>query len=530
MLTPMTLFLVAAFAFFAGRRLARFLHIFQQDEYDATRFVPWLIRTLAFDRRMTACYVVVTLGAAAAHAPAAIATLLQAAVLLGVGWREPDPRREAKKKLVMTQRATRIYALAWLVAVAAGWAAIEAHPLLLVVVAQLLPLALVIGNGLLKPFEAVVQARIRRAARQRLAEVAPHVIGITGSFGKTSVKHILGHVLALNAPTLFTPGSVNTQMGIARIVREQLRDGCRFFLSEMGAYRKGSIAKLCALTPPDSGIITSLGAAHYERFKSLDAVAEAKFELAEAVIARGEGKIVVADSVLDQPRAKALVEARPDRFVLCGPSEGAAARILDIVQTIDGLSVRLTWQGETYELFAPLFGVQQAGNLALAFAAAALAGFAPARIVASLRTVPQIAHRLEVKEEADGCWLIDDAYNANPIGFRAGLQLLALLAAAKGGRRILVTPGMAELGAKHDDEHRALGTEAARQADIVLAIKPARMPTFIEACRAGGLTDGLYLCADLAEAQAWLRANRRKGDVILIENDLPDLYERNLKL
>src|SRR6202050_4878731 len=122
------------------------------------------------------------------------------------------------------------------------------------------------------------------------------VIAVTGSYGKTSVKHILGHVLETAAPTLITPGSVNTAMGIARVVRERLQPHHRYFVVEMGAYGPGSIRRLCALTPPKMGLVTAIGMAHYERFKTLETVAAAKFELAEAVAEQGRTLLAGADT------------------------------------------------------------------------------------------------------------------------------------------------------------------------------------------------------------------------------------------
>src|SRR5262249_52338463 len=156
--------------------------------------------------------------------------------------REPDPRREGKKKLVMTARARRIYAVALALNIAFGAILVTAGAsLALILAVQAIPLLLVWANLLLSPLEARIQARIVAEAKAGLARVGPHVVGITGSYGKTSVKHILGHILEMNAPTLYTPGSVNTVMGICRVIRENMASDCRYFLVEMGAYGPGSI-------------------------------------------------------------------------------------------------------------------------------------------------------------------------------------------------------------------------------------------------------------------------------------------------
>jgi UDP-N-acetylmuramoyl-tripeptide--D-alanyl-D-alanine ligase len=522
-----------AFAFFASRRLPRYLHIFQQDEYDGRRFLRWISTTRAFDKRVT---LALLLGGIARLllanlVPHGTGSLIYAVLFALFAAFEPDPKKEAKKKLVMTSRARRIFGTAFVLCLLAGGLASQMRSFWAwVFMVQAIPFLLALANVLLSPLEASIQRRILNEAMARLKEVDPVVVGITGSFGKTSAKHILGHILEMHAPTLFTPGSVNTPMGVSRIIRENLRNDCRFFLVEMGAYGQGSIARLCRLTPPQTGIITAIGEAHYERFKSLDTVARAKFELAEAVLGNELGRIVIHEDALDQDYARAFVEKKRDCFVICGKSPSANLIIESVEQTVDGLTVQVRWKDQIFALMAPLFGKHHAGNMSLAFAAAVALGVPPERAVTALRTTPQITHRLEVKPQPDGTTLIDDAYNANPHGFSAALELMTMLAAEAGGRRILVTPGVAELGAMNDEVHRKLGAESARHADVALVIRPDRIPSFAESFRAQEGAGLLVPLISLAEAQAWIKENAKPKDVILLENDLPDVLERRLRL
>ncbi len=523
----------AGFVFFTFRRLPRYLHIFQQEEYDTRRFIPWLLRTRAFDKRVSA--VLAVAGLTALVLPEGMRPwlngILPAAIFAGFSLLEPDPKQEAKKKLVMTERAKRIFYAALALCLVAGMAAAAGPVLCWIGAVQLLPFLLCLGNLLLAPYENGVQKRIMREASDKLRQINPAVIGITGSFGKTSVKHILGHVLEMNAPTLYTPGSVNTLMGISRIIRETLQPNCKFFIVEMGAYGEGSIRRLCELTPPSFGIITAIGEAHYERFKTLDTVARAKFELAEAVLAHpSDGQMVIHDQVLGQEYAREFVAKHPEKFIICGTAAPDAVHIDSVEQSAAGLTVRITRKGEAHTLFAPLFGTHHAGNMVLAFAAAVALGISPDRAIAALRTTPQIKHRLEVKPLSDGSIHIDDAFNSNPQGFVSAIELMSRLASEKGGRRILVTPGVAELGAKHDDAHKTLGAESAKLVDVALVVKPDRIPTFLEGFRAANTDKILQPVANLAEAQKWLKENGKPNDIVLFENDLPDVYERKLSL
>jgi UDP-N-acetylmuramoyl-tripeptide--D-alanyl-D-alanine ligase len=527
------LFALIGFIVFAARRLLTYLHLFQQEEYDGRRFLVWLVADRAWDRRLSlvlaAIFVAQLLMRGAGLPPGSFAWLVGAAFLATAAI-ERDPCKTAKKPLVMTTRARRIFAIALALMFGTGVVAALSSDLTVgwIVATQLVPVALVAANLLLAPFEAWVQRRYWREARAVLERVNPTVIAVTGSYGKTSVKHILGHVLETAGPTLITPGSVNTAMGIARVIRERLGAHHRYFVVEMGAYGIGSIRHLCALTPPRVGIISAIGKAHYERFKSLDAVAHAKFELAEAVRDAG-GTVIVAADVLQFAWPWEFVEQHRDIVVIVGADDASALVIRSLRQEADGIVAEIVWRGAGYELRAPLFGLHQGGNIALAFAAACSLGLSPADVALSLKSTPQIAHRLEVRRQGDGAIVIDDAYNSNPVGFASALTLLDALA-RPGGRRILVTPGMAELGSEHEAEHTRIGRLAGAHADVLVAVAPHRVASLVAAFSEAAPERTIVPCATFADARTWLDGNLAGRDVVLIENDLPDILEQKLRL
>lgn len=523
----------ALFLVFAARRGLTYLHLFQQEEYDGPRFLRWWAHEHAWDRRLSLG--LLALGVAQLALGRSIGQPwffpLLAGVLCAVAAAfESDPRKNAKKPLAMTARARRIclIALGMLAVLAIVAALATGNALVWLVPVQAVPFALVAANLLLMPLESRVQRRYWHEAHDRLGRLRPTVIAVTGSYGKTSVKHILGHVLESASPTLITPGSVNTAMGIARIVRERLGQHHRFFVVEMGAYGIGSIRRLCDLAPPQFGIVTAIGKAHYERFKSLEGVAQAKFELAHAAVENG-GKVIAAADVFGFPASRQFAEQHPGALITVGENPGATVSIEALRQEPEGVVLTVLWQGAAYELRAPLYGLHQGRNVALAFAAACTLGMAPEDVVAALRSVPQIAHRLEVKPQPGGATIIDDAYNSNPVGFASALELLDLLRQPP-GRRILVTPGMVELGAEHIPEHERIGRLAAAHVDVLLAVAPHRVAPLSNAFRAAAPQAELVPCPGFAEAQAWMNRNLMPGDAVLLENDLPDLYERKLRL
>jgi UDP-N-acetylmuramoyl-tripeptide--D-alanyl-D-alanine ligase len=519
-------FLYVAFMGFAAKRLMTYLHILQQDDYDNERLVKWILQYRVFDKRLSLGLLVL---GALVFLLGDLALVLMAIAFIIVAVLEKDPRKASKKKLVLTKRAQRIFGIAIILnlIVAPAYFYIP-FPWIAIVGVQFVPFTLVLANVLLMPFESYTQKKFWDEAHAKLNALKPTVIGITGSFGKTSVKHILGHILKTHAPTLITPGSVNTPMGVTRILREQLEDNHKYFIAEMGAYGPGSVARLCRLAPPDFGIITAIGHAHYERFKTLDTVAEAKFELAEAVI-RKNGKVIIHDTTLKFAHAEKIRGANTGNFVVCGMGSDTNDLYIQKMQQADsGIVVEVNIHGHIYTLEAPLYGLHHGHNIALAFATALQLGIPAEHILTALRSVPQITHRLEVKRQADGTTIIDDAFNSNPKGFRSALELLGLL--GRDGRKILITPGMVEMGAAHEEEHKAIGEYAGEVCDILIAVNPGRILPLIDGFIRTGKGKQVLQVANFAEAAKWLDANRRSGDVILLENDLPDLYERIPKI
>ncbi len=541
--TSSSILLFLTFAAFSTRRGMTYMHIFQQEEYDVKRFFKWVFANKAFDKRVSFA-ILVAIGASFFIDTMMIHFIIFFAMTLMV-YKEPDPRKDSKKKLVLTARAKRIYYPAVAISILLSlWIFVAPwqHGLWLINV-HLIPFLVMMVNGVLSPFEASNQKKFWNQAHNKVMDYRPTIIGITGSYGKTSVKHILGHILKLNAPTLITPGSVNTPMGISRIIREELTEDHKFLVVEMGAYGPGSISRLCKLTPPDMGIITAIGHAHYERFKTLDAVAQTKFELAQAVIDGGEGQVIISEKTLRYEHSRDMKAENYSHFIVCGehgeidPKKDKEhsnllkgdVEIIKIVQGLDGIQVRFNWKNKNHSINAPLYGVHHGHNLVMAFVAAFELGIAAQDIQTALELLPQIEHRLEVKpNKSDGTTIIDDAYNSNPVGFQSALVLLSQL--GKGGRKILITPGMVELGKAHNDAHLKIGEYAGQVCDVAIVVQGKRIPSFIKGFKTTGGSKELIEVKTFSDAQKWVAKNRKEGDVILVENDLPDLYERVPKI
>lgn len=521
-------------------RLHLFLHLFQLEHYELRRLRVWVSRRGERLGLRDLGLAVATAGLIAvafalgldglAVALGAVGMALAAARARGV------LRRHQVKPLRFTPRARRIYAtalvLAALVLGGALGAAVLTTPTLGAVLLAALAAALLLfspellglANVLMRPVQRADNARFEHRARRRLREVEPLVIGITGSYGKTTTKGCVARVADLAGPTLPTPASFNSYLGVIRTINENLRPDHRAFVVEMGAYRRGDIAELCRLVEPRIGILTAIGPAHLERFGSLEETTRAKGELAEELPA--EGAFITR---ADDARCREAAERAPCPVRLFSPQPHPDANAwAENARLDDGRSrfdLCLQGKGEVvrHPVSARLLGRHNIANLLAAAAAGVELGLAPEQIARALGQVTPPAHRLSpIVNRAAGIVVIDDAYNANPSGAHAALEVLA---AHPGQRRILVTPGMVELGDQEDAENERFGAAAAAVCDLVVLVGEKQSePVRRGLERAGFAGEALSVVTDSSGAERFLAERSRAGDVILFENDLPDLY------
>lgn len=523
--------LTLAIGWLAWNRLHTLLTYFQQEEYDGSRFLGAVRRVRLYDVRSSLVLVGVIavallVGTAGLGRWWLIAAFAAAALAIAwLAWRERGYRY--KKPLALTERARRIRNLAAILSVPLVMLALLGA-LLAIVGVQLLPFALVAANAILKPRQERINAGYVTEARTKLERMNPVRIGITGSFGKTTTKHIFAEVLSVSGPVFYSRGSINTVLGLTRHIRERLQWSHRYFIAEMGAYGIGSVKRLCDFVHPDYGIVTAIGDAHTERFGSVENIARAKSELVEDVCANG-GTAIVSTQVLDYAPFRDLANQYPGKVVSVGPEAIADIRIVSAA--LDGADWKIALEdrrgdGEparlSYEL--PLLGEHNVVNSALAVAAAWIIDPAIAnRIPLVTPDVEQVPHRLQKRESPGQPLILDDAYNANEAGFRNAVAVAAELAKQRGGRAIVVTPGIAELGIEHDRIHASLGEYTAGLADMVYAVNPARIGSFTASLTAKGKP--AIEVASFADARRALDSEARPEDVVLYENDLPDLLE-----
>jgi UDP-N-acetylmuramoyl-tripeptide--D-alanyl-D-alanine ligase len=426
--------------------------------------------------------------------------------------------------LVWTRRLrtlTAVWAALETAVVAVGvWAG--QGPFAAAAAALAVPAVVDVACALTAPAERRLGARHVEKATSRLERIDPKVVAITGSYGKTSTKGYVAHLLAGRYSVVASPASFNNRAGLARAINEHLAVGTEVFVAEMGTYGRGEIAELCSWVKPDIAVITAVGPVHLERFGSVDNIVAAKAEILACA--------PCAVLVVDDPRLALLAddcEARGVR-VLRVSSTDVDAEVC--VRENDGLT--LIVRGVT--LASGLAVEARPTNVAAAIAVALESGVVPEDILRRLRTLPGVPHRLEVGVSTDGLTVLDDTYNANPAGARTALAKLSG-AGTDGHRRVVVTPGMVELGEQQAEENERFAAEAVAVATDVLVVGRTNRRALLRGARcalsrggdlAGQCQPGAaVVVVDTREqATAWVRSQLGPGDVVLYENDLPDHY------
>ena len=458
----------------------------------------------------------------------------------------PQPEGEIKKKFVRTQRATRIIGTGFVVSTFAlillnlvsNSLPLPDTPIIQItlvstigfIIFSLAPLWLILGNLLMTPIEAIMRQRFLNQASQVIDNIHPKIIGITGSYGKTTTKNFLRDIMSVRYRTYATPKSYNTLMGISLAINQDLTDdySVEYFISEMGAYVTGEIERICQLTPPDISIVTEIGPQHLERFGTLENVKLAKYEIIKNLAPDGVGvfnwdNAYIRDMVA-QNYPNTRITVSQELSLAEAQSQNVTWIAIDIQETLSGLSFTIvnTQTTEQEPIITSVVGEHNVTNLLLATAVAYHEGIPLRDIAFRIRTLQPAESRLVTQTTAEGITIINDAYSANPKGVISALKVLGMY---RSGKRLLITPGMIELGDLHDVENRKLGELATQHAtDIVLVGKEQTAPVYEGIQSSGFDMSHVQVKETLSEAVAWYQQNLESGDTVLFLNDLPDTY------
>jgi UDP-N-acetylmuramoyl-tripeptide--D-alanyl-D-alanine ligase len=520
---------VLVYLIFFGVKIKKDLHMLQLNSYQNIRYFTWLSKNrkqIVMVRDLIPAFSLIFLGAGNFWMWALVWIGCYGLLTLGA----VRKKTVEKKKLVITSRVKRLIVttgIIWVALLGALYSMQIFNNLTqmllaavgLVIVGAFSYLIVLCSNMINRPIEKLIANWYVNDAKSTLKRMSGlKVIGITGSFGKTSTKYFLNHILSERFNVLMTPESYNTTMGVVKTIRTMLKPIHEIFIVEMGAKQKGDIKEICDLVSPQYGILTSIGEQHLETFKNIDNIIRTKFELVDS-LSKKDG---LAFLNYDNPYIRGReVDKRLIRYGIEGENLDYWAE--DIQVDIKGSTFTLCKSsGEKQVLQTKLLGIHNILNIVATVAVAAELGVDFEAIHYAVKTIEPVPHRLELKTTANGRTIIDDAFNSNPQGARMALQVLKIFQSQK---KILITPGMVELGSKEYDYNKEFGMQAADVCDFIILVGPKRTVPIQEGLKMKNYPqERLFVMGSLSEALQKMHAIAGDGSVVLFENDLPDTY------
>lgn len=377
------------------------------------------------------------------------------------------------------------------------------------------PFALFIAYSINKPFEDFNNKKFVERTKKILSDTNIIKIGITGSYGKTSVKEILKAILSVKYRVLCTPKSYNTPLGISLSVKE-LDGTYDIFIAEMGARNEGDIKELSKIVNPDIALLTGISDQHLESFKTLENLKNTKFELFENL--KSDGKAFFS---IESESALELANKFNGEKYLSG-QEGTFSYATDIRTSTTGVTFTLNIDGEKIECSTSLLGKHTVYNIALASAVAKKLGLSNEEISLGISRLHSVEHRLQIIPSSKGVTVIDDSYNANSAGVVSALLTLDDFT----GRKIIVTPGLIELGKDQTKVNYEFGKLIAKHCDVLIISAKHNAEMLIHGFTDGGKSkEDIIFQKNLILAKQELSKILKEGDVVLFENDLPDIYD-----
>ncbi len=530
------IFLVLVLFYSVYYKSKRYLHMIQQNLYNENnRYIKWLwknrisfasIDLIAIGISLAGLFVVYDI-----ELISVISLLANIFILLIIGyqWDKTIVNDQNKKKLVVTARIKRliitltlIYFLPFLLLTSnitnmrLLWEVVLLENILIYLNSIIVFIAMIINT----PMERLVYLHYKRKAKQKIKEMKQlKIIGITGSYGKTSCKNILADILNCKYNALPTPKNLNTFNGLIMTINNYMDKFTDIFIAEMGAYVKGEIKGLCNLVKPQYGILTTIGTAHLESFGSQENIQQGKFELIESLPDDGFGILNGDDPLQQNYKLKNKV-----KIIWIGiNNKKVDLRAENIKCSNKGTSFDIIKKNDEkkYHFETRLLGKHNVYNILSAVACGIEFGIDMEDLIQAVKSVKPIEHRLEIKKIGN-FYQIDDAYNSNPIGAKNACEILGMMP----GMKIVVTPGMIELGDKEEEENKKFGEEIAKVADQVILIGEKQTKPIKEGILTKGFDkEKIIIFNDVREAYLYLNQLSIENEVYaLFENDLPDTF------
>lgn len=388
----------------------------------------------------------------------------------------------------------------------------------LAIMTYVIYLILMLANAINQPIEAKVRQKYQNMARTKLAKHRDlFVIGITGSYGKTSIKNIVGNVLGEIEPTLITPESYNTPNGLTITVNNFLNPFHKNFVAEMGAYYEGEIRELAELVNPKIGIVSSVGPQHLETFKTMETIQKTKLELIESLPEDGLGILNYDNEYIRNYQIQNNVSVKYYSL----ENQNADLYGYD-VKYLDGMmNFKVKMNDEVYEIETKLLGIHSVQNIMAAILVAEYKNIDMKTVITAIKKLRPVKNRLEYKYVNSKLSIIDDAFNSNPEGIREAIKILGNY---ENKKRILITPGLIDLGSKTEEIHNELGAYLTQYVDEVYIVGKLNREAIIKGIKTTDFDqNNVYECDNFIDAYD-VATNQDVEKVVLIANDLPDKF------
>ena len=500
------------------------LHILQLENYYISRYAKWMKRCISKVLNIKtiilllvpSILILASISNSSLLLPGLIIEILVLMYLI-VSFK----KQKEKKAFVVTARIRRVYTTYLILfAILVVLANMFNYKIVLPIanIAAILAYFFVyIVTVINKPVEGYIRYGFCKKAKTKLKEIPGlKVIGVTGSYGKTSTKYVVNTILSQKYNTLMTPESYNTTMGVVRTINEKLTSMHQLFVCEMGAKYVGDIKEITDIVNPSYGIVTAIGPQHLDTFKSLDNVRKAKLELVESLPDDGLAFVNWEDeNIRNSKITKNMV-----KFGLSKEADYYATNI-DITERGSSFDVVIP-DKEPIRIKTRLLGNLNILNIVGAVAIADKLGLTAEEIKVGAKYIRPVPHRLELKQNPNGSIIIDDAYNSNIKGAKMALEVLKSFEHKK---RILITPGIVDLGDKQSEINQELGRAATDSSDFIILVGAAQAVPIYNGIKEKHYPESnVFIAKNLQEALSKMNEILTRDSVVLLENDLPDNY------
>lgn len=512
-----TLFLITYFMYIILRSKKSF-HMLQQNFYNnSNRYIKWIFNNkeksiLTIDWLFLLIYIISYLNINIA------APMMAFYLIMTIYYYNYLKDEQVKIKLKFTKRIMRMCVtliILYLIIVLL-YKNTQYLYLLLGILASLNNFVIELVNIINKPIEKLVYLHFYNMAKNKILDMPRmSVIGITGSYGKTSSKNILADILKVKYDTLPTPQNYNTPYGLMLTINNKMDKFVEYFIAEMGACEVGQIKELCDFVKPKYGILTRIGVAHLDSFKTEENIQKTKFELIESLPSDGIGILNK-----DDPKQTSYKIKNNCKIVWIGIDNQADYQAYDINYSHKGMNFKIKIDSIEYKFESVLIGRANIYNILAGIALAHQLGMNIEDIQRGVKGIKPIEHRLQLKKVGN-MNIIDDAYNSNPVGSAMAIEALSLMP----GEKIIVTPGMIELKDQEYKLNYEFGKYMSKVCDKIILVGHKQTKPIQDALKEENYKEkNLYIIDDVKEAFEIIKKNCDDNAYVLLENDLPDIF------